>query len=62
MKQEVKCQNCQGWNKCGDPDANKNGDCKSYIPTKDKAFLKIVSYKEIDLRTPREEKLKICPR
>ena len=27
---KIDCKNCIGWNRCGDPASNDNGDCSSY--------------------------------
>ncbi len=31
---KIECKNCIGYNRCGDPKSNENGDCSSYQETK----------------------------
>ena len=35
QKEKVKCENCKGYNKCGDPSANEEGNCPNYMKVVD---------------------------
>lgn len=37
---KIECKNCVGFNMCGDPASNKNGDCNDYKPSTKKDIIK----------------------